>query len=226
MASVPKPLLALLAAAIAGFAVWTVALKKPVTGGSGSSPAATVPPSAVAKAHQAAAAAASAKASAAHGASVSSPAAPATHASGGAAPTPAKHAAATHESAAKTHSAAKAPAKQPLAKAATSSVSEGSVLKAIADHKVVALLFFNPSASDDNAVNRELSGISTHGGAVAKFAVPVTQLAKFNAVTARVPVTTSPTLLVIDKHGQTTTLTGFIDQLELAQRVSVALSGK
>ena len=101
-----------------------------------------------------------------------------------------------------------------------------SVVNAIDAHKVVVLLFFNPSAADDQAVKRELGGVSAHGGQVAKFAVPVSQLAHFQAVTTRVAVTSSPTLLVIDKQGQASSLVGYVDQLDISQRVADALSTK
>jgi hypothetical protein len=223
MASLPRPLLALLVATVAAFAVWTVALKPgSSTGGSANSPTAPVYQSAIAKAHQAATA--SNRASAADGAPVTSTAAPATHRTA-----PATHptAPATHKTSPATHPTS-LPATQHHATKAKShpAVSQKSVLAAIAAHKVVALLFYNPAAPDDAAVAHELSGVSTDHGQVATFAVPVSRISQFGAITAKVQVDATPTLFLIDKHGQATSLVGFSDRFEIAQRVSQALRAK
>jgi hypothetical protein len=228
MASLPRPLLALLVATVAAFALWTVALKPgSSTGGSANSPTAPVYQSAIAKAHQAAAA--SDRASAADGAPVTSTAAPATHPTAPAThPTaPARHpaAAATHPTSLPTtqHHATQHHATKAKSHPA---VSQKSVLAAIASHKVVALLFYNPAAADDAAVAHELTGVSTDHGQVATFAVPVSRISQFGAITAKVQVDATPTLFLIDKHGQATSLVGFSDRFEIAQRVSQALRAK
>jgi hypothetical protein len=217
MASLPRPLLALLVATVASFAVWTVALKPGSSpGGSANSPTAPIFQSAIAKAHKAVAQ--SAQANAADGAPVSSGAAPVTHAKS--APATTLHhvakAATTHPSVATT--SAKPNSGPP--------VSQKSVLAAISAHRVVALLFYNPAAPDDTAVRHELAGISGDRGQVAKFTVPVTQLSHFGALTAKVPVNATPTLIVIDKQGQATSLVGFTDRFEIAQRISDAVRAK
>lgn len=224
MASVPKPLIALLVATVAVFALYTAVLKKTLTGGSSSSsPSTPALQSAINQAHQAVAK--SNAASVAHGGTVNQ--APA------AAPKATTTAKATTPSAAKPAAPAKpAPAHRPVAakpvaqahRASTTSVN--AVIDAINAHKVVALLFYNPAAADDQAVKQELAGVSTEGGRVAKFSVPVTQLAQYQAVTTKVPVTTSPTLIVIDRQGQATTLTGYVDQPAIAQQVADALAAK
>jgi hypothetical protein len=217
MASVPRPLLALLVATVAAFAIWTVALKPgSSTGGSANSPTAPVYQSAIAKAHQAVAA--SAKGSAADGAPVTSTAAPAAR------PKPAT---ATHSSVASPSKVTSLPSTT-KAKASSKAkghpaVSEKSVLAAISAHKVVALLFYNPAAPDDVAVAHELAGVSTDHGQAATFAVPVSQMSQFGAITAKVPIDATPTLTFIDKRGQATSLVGFADRFEIAQRVSQAL---
>jgi hypothetical protein len=214
MASLPKPLIALLVATVAVFALWTAVLKKTVTGGgssSSNSPSAPALTSAIAKAHQAVTTAN--QASVAHGGTVSTTPAPAS----------AKPAAAQ---AAKPSAKDTQKAVATLKALAKGTVSVNAVVKAIDSHKVVALLFYNPAAADDQAVRQELNGVSTHRGQVAKFAVPVTDLSQFQPVTSRVPVESSPTLLVIDKQGATTALTGFVDQLAISQRVADALAAK
>jgi hypothetical protein len=180
MASLPRPLLAVLVAAVAFFAVWTFALK-----------------------------------SSSSSSSLSTTAVPATVVH------PAAHAAAKPAPRVKpAHVAAKVTV-------AHHAISTLAVLNAaLAAHKVVALLFYNPAGSDDRADRQVLGAISTHRGQVVKLAVPVDQLARYSTITNQVPVTTSPTLIVIDPQHRASTLVGFADQLEFSQLVSSALAVK
>jgi hypothetical protein len=234
MASLPRPLIALLVGTVAAFVLWTVALKHSGAAGSANSPSPAVAQSAIAKAHQAAAL--SDKASAADGAPVSSGSAPAKQATKPAtnpAAQPAVHAASHPSAAAKPADAAKALKTLDTLKISNKApaksqapVSEKAVLAAISAHKVVALLFFNPAGADDTAVQHELATVSTGGGKVAKFAVPLSQLTHFGALTTRVPVDATPTLILINPQGAASSLVGFADKLEITQRISDALSGK
>jgi hypothetical protein len=97
---------------------------------------------------------------------------------------------------------------------------------ALAAHKVVALLFYNPAGSDDRADRQVLGTISARGGQVVKLAIPVDQLARYSTITNQVPVTTSPTLIVIDRQHRASTLVGFADPLEFSQLVASALAVK
>ena len=56
--------------------------------------------------------------------------------------------------------------------------------------------------------------------------MPVDQLAHYSTITNQVPVTTSPTLIVIDRQHRASTLVGFADPLEFSQLVSAALAVK
>jgi hypothetical protein len=179
MASLPRPLLAVLVAAIAFFAVWTLALKP-----SSSSSSTPVTP-------------------------VTTPVHPAAHAA-------AKPATAVKP--------ADVVAKAAAARHATSALA--TLTAALGAHKVVALLFYNPVGADDRADRQVLGTISTHGGQVVKLAVPVDQLARYSTITNQVPVTTSPTLIVIDRQHRASTLVGFADPLEFSQLVSAALAVK
>ena len=91
---------------------------------------------------------------------------------------------------------------------------------AIQQHKVLALLFYNPASPDDRAVESELSSIPTHGGAVVKLAVPVQELAAYSGLLSQDPVNYSPTLVLIDRQGQAEEIAGFVDSFELDQRVA------
>ena len=64
------------------------------------------------------------------------------------------------------------------------------------------------------------------GSAVVKLAVPLSELARYPVVTTQVPVSESPTLVLIDRAQQATTIVGFADRFEIAQRVDDALAAK
>lgn len=101
-----------------------------------------------------------------------------------------------------------------------------TVQHAMTAHKVVAMLFYNPAATDDVAVKRELAAVSTHRGHVVKLAIPLSEAQNFTAVTQQVPVNLSPTLVLIAPNGQAGEIVGFSDQFEIAQRVVDALAAK
>lgn len=224
MASLPKPLIGILVATVAFFALWMVALKPSSSTPGGSPSGVGQYQSAINKAHQAVAT------SNAANAKLGAPTATAPAAKS---PTATKAAPATKPVA--TKPVAKTTAKQatkPAAKRATkpSAPSTAAQVKAlqnaVADHKVVVLLFYNGAAADDHAMKQELAAVPTHRGAVVKFAIPVSELTKFEMVTAQIPVVTAPTMILIDASRQASTLTGFASQLELNQRVADALAAK
>jgi hypothetical protein len=191
MANLPRPLIGLLVATIAFFAVWTVALRPSSSGGP-----------------------------------VSSKPAPAASQPAAAAPA---HAAASHASASAT--ATSATKAKPVAKAAakhtvTAQQRQSFIENGLNQHKVVAILFFNPAAADDRAVKHELDEVPARGGKVVKLAVPLSELTRYPVITNQVQVTESPTLVLIDGQRKADMLTGFLDQLELSQRVSDALAVK
>jgi hypothetical protein len=195
MASLPRPLIGLLVATVAFFAVWTVALRPSSSGGPVS---ASKSPSPAASPSQ------SKLATAAH-----------------------DSAAASHASTAATASHASATKAKPAVKHTVSAAQRQSVIEhGLNHHKVVAILFYNPAAADDQAVKHELSEIPARGGKVVKLAVPLSELSGYPVITNQVQVTESPTLVLIDGQRKADMLTGFLDQFELAQRVSDALAVK
>lgn len=206
MQHVSRPLIGLLVATVAFFALWIVALKpsSSKSGGLGQYQ------SAINAAHNVVKL--SAGAAAAQGSGLAS--APATAA-------PATPAPAT--AAATTAAATTAAPARPLS---TATQRLNTVEGALRRHHVVAILFFNPAAADDRAVKHELSTVPTHKGAVAKLAVPLNELASYTLVTSQVPVSSSPTLVLIDRADQATTIVGFADRFEIAQNVDDALAVK
>ena len=245
MASLPRPLIGLLVATLAAFGLWYVELKPSSSASGGSSQGVGAYQSAINQAHQAVKV--SGAANARLGAPTSTGRAPSSPTPGktaGATTTAASTAAAgtpaaTAKTATKAAATAKAtaPAKdsaktkaatpvKPAGKHLSTAQQVSLVENAIESHKVVAVLFYNPAASDDQAMDKELASVPTHRGKVVKLAVPVSERTSFGIITQQVPVVTAPTLVLIDAARQATTLTGFADPLEISQRVDDALAAK
>jgi hypothetical protein len=231
-----RSLIALLVGTVLFFALWLVALKPggSSSGGSSSSQGLGQYQTDINKAHQAVGISnASNAASGNDGTSSSAPAtssapaassAPKASASGGASAsksTPTSHPATKSSQPSKIHLTAKVGAHNPATLLRLSTVQ-----KAMSQHKVVAMLFYNPAATDDDAVKQELGGVATHRGKVVKLAIPLNEAANFTAVTQQVPVNPSPTLVLIAPGGQTGEIVGYSDQFEIAQRVDDALATK
>jgi hypothetical protein len=216
-----RSLIALLIGTVAFFALWLVALKPHGSGKTGSSSQGLGQyQSAINKAHQAVAT--SNASNAASGNDGTPSATSTTAASGGA----------TSTTAAATQPASQgSTATQPSHPARTGKgvhthaamVRLSTVKSAMAKHKVVAMLFYNPLAADDDAVKQELAGVPTHRGRVVKLTIPLSEASNFTAVTQQVPVNFSPTLVLLAPNGQAGEIVGFSDQLEIAQRVDDAL---
>jgi cytoskeletal protein RodZ len=236
MGTLPKPLIGLLLGTVAFFAIWMVALKPHSSSSGGSQGGAGQYQPAINQAHQAVTT--SNQANAKLGAptattSATTPAAttsipqPATKAKAATATT-AKAATATTAKAATATTAKAAPATKPATQSAAESAtaSAKTVGTAIRAGKVVAILFYNDAAADDRAVKTELAAIPTHGGQVVKVAVPVSQLIQFSSLTQTVDVNTAPELVLIDHARQASTLVGYADGVEIAQRINDALASK
>jgi hypothetical protein len=236
MASLPRPLIALLVATLAAFGLWYVELRPSSSSSGGASQGAGSYQSAINQAHQAVktsnAANARLGAPTSTGRAPASPTSKATAAkvtpstktttvaksSVTAAPKPAvKHAASRPA-----HKAVSTPAHKAVSTAEQLSL----ITNAITAHKVVAVLFYNDAAADDQAVDKELTAVPTHGGQVVKAAVPLSALTSFGIITQQVPVVTAPTLVLIDSSRQATEIIGFADTLEITQRVDDALAAK
>jgi hypothetical protein len=100
------------------------------------------------------------------------------------------------------------------------------VTAALRARKALALLFYNPAAADDVAVKDELRAVPSHGGRVVKLAVPIKDLSRYPVITTQVPVSESPTLVLIDRRRQATTLVGFAGGFEITHRVDRVLTVK
>jgi hypothetical protein len=227
-------LIGLLVATLAAFGLWYVELKPSSSSSGGSSQGVGAYQSAINQAHQAVKI--SGAANAKLGAPTSTgpaPKSPTTTNATSATSTPATATTAKASPAVKTAAPAKpadhtktAAHVKPAAKTLSTAQQVTLVKDAIEAHKVVVVLFYNPAASDDQAMAKELGGVPTHSGKVVKLAVPVSELTNFGMITQQVPVVTAPTLVLVDASRQATTLTGYADPLELSQRVDDALAAK
>jgi hypothetical protein len=97
------------------------------------------------------------------------------------------------------------------------------VLKAIADRKVVTLLFWSPKAVEDQQVRKALRGIDRHDGKVLAHATHIKRIAAYQQITRGANVEQSPTVVVIDRDRTVQTLVGFVDRTTIDQAVTDAL---
>jgi trimeric autotransporter adhesin len=89
--------------------------------------------------------------------------------------------------------------------------------------KMVAVLFWNPRASVDSAVQRELQVVShSQGGKLAVHDARAAQVGAFGSITRAIQVYQTPTILIINKNGLTTTLTGLTDAFAIEQAIAEA----
>jgi hypothetical protein len=241
-------LIALLVATLAAFGLWYVELRPSSSSSGGASQGAGTYQSAINQAHQAVKT--SNAANARLGAPTSTGRAPASPSSKAAtakvtastrtttvakssatsAPKAAVKPAVKHAASRPHHKAVSTAAHKAVSTPAHKAVSTAEqlslVTNAITAHKVVAVLFYNDAAADDQAVDRELAAVPTHSGQVVKAAVPLSALTSFGIITQQVPVVTAPTLVLIDSSRQATEIIGFADTLEITQRVDDALAAK
>jgi hypothetical protein len=230
MGTLPKPLIGLLLGTVAFFAIWMVALKPHSSSSGGSQGGVGQYQGAIDKAHQAVTT--SNQANAKLGAPTSTTSATTPAATTPAATTPAATTLATKAQAKPVTKAKATPTTKPTTKPATQPSSDAAtnapqtVATAIRAGKVVAILFYNDAAPDDRAVKSELAAIPTHGGQVVKVAVPLSQLIQFSSLTQTVDVNTAPELVLIDHARQASTLVGYADGVEIAQRIDDALASK
>lgn len=245
VSSVPRPLIGLLVATVLVFALYTVALKPATGGGGGSNPGAYQSAIAKARAVQGLVNGAGAKAGGTPSPTPLSSQTPAssapTHRSAQPLPTtthpagPSQHprTSSSHPSHAKGGGGASVASLAgpgtvmgtiaPHRAALTAAERFHAAQVALNQHKVLALLFYNPASADDQAVESEMSSIPARGGAVVKLAVPVQELAAYSGLLNQVPVNYSPTLVLIDRHRQAEEIAGYASSFEIDQRVTEAL---
>jgi hypothetical protein len=97
------------------------------------------------------------------------------------------------------------------------------VLRAIADRKVLVLLFTNAKAADDAAVSHQLDRLVTNHPGIAKrvyvHEAPIAKIARYQQITRGVNVQQSPTLVVVDRKLRADALVGYVDHLSIDQAI-------
>ena len=225
MRSLPKPLIGLLLGTVAFFAIWMVALKPSSSSSNGGSQGGVGQyQSAINKAHQAVTTSNQANAKlGAPTATTQATTSPATKSTAKTAVKPTAKPVTKAEPVVKAKPVTKPSAPSASAQAAAAAKTVEAAIRA---DKVVAVLFYNDAAADDRAMKSELAAIPTHHGQVVKVAVPVSQLIRFSSLTQSVDVNTAPELVLINKARQASTLVGYADGVEIAQRIDDALAAK
>jgi hypothetical protein len=100
---------------------------------------------------------------------------------------------------------------------------QASVEAELKQGKVVTILFWNPKAAVDRAVQRELQAVGhALGGKIAVHDAHADQVGSFGSITRTIQVDETPTILIVSKGGQTTTLTGLTDVFSLEQAIGEA----
>lgn len=111
------------------------------------------------------------------------------------------------------------PATKSTKLAAGAPAGQHAVEADLAQGKIVLLLFWNPAGVEDRSVQQQLKQI--HGKVAVRYATP-SQVSSFGTITRGVQVTGTPTILVINKDGQTVTLNGLQDAYSIEQAISEA----
>jgi hypothetical protein len=139
--------------------------------------------------------------------------------------------AATHSSAGGSKTAARVTPSKPSTTTAaaskphssTSPNMQASVEAELKQGKVVTILFWNPKAAVDQAVQRELQAVGHALGAkIAVHDAHADQVGSFGSITRTIQVDATPTILIVSKGGQTTTLTGLTDVFSIEQAIGEA----
>jgi methylglyoxal synthase len=114
----------------------------------------------------------------------------------------------------------------PGTKSAASTLGGQRAVEAdLAKGDVVVLLFWNPAGADDATVHAALQPLAdAHNRRIAVQYALADQVASFGSITRGVQIFATPTILVIDKRGQTTVLTGVQDTFSVEQAIAEARS--
>jgi hypothetical protein len=100
---------------------------------------------------------------------------------------------------------------------------QATVAAELKRHKVVLLLFWNPSSSSDAAVHKQVQIVAHQlGHSVAVHATTANKVGSFGSITRDIQIYQTPTLLVVNPHAQVTTVTGYTDAYALEQTIREA----
>lgn len=97
------------------------------------------------------------------------------------------------------------------------------VKSALDAHKVVVILFWNRRGVDDRSVKSSLDSLPRRKGKVAVFSDRVENLAHYTRITTAASISTTPSLVVVNRKGQAEVINGYLDRQTLGQYVRNAL---
>ena len=92
------------------------------------------------------------------------------------------------------------------------------VKHALDAHKVVVILFWNRKGADDRSVKSSIDRLP-HRKRVAVFSDSVKHLSRYTRVTAAASVSTTPSLVVVNRKGQAEVITGYLDYQTIGQYI-------
>jgi hypothetical protein len=122
--------------------------------------------------------------------------------------------------------AAKERTTKPATPAATKAAPKAGADAVVADIKAgrtVVLLFWDGKSSEDKAVRRAVAKVDRHDGKVRVHVAQLRQISRYGAITQGVPVTSSPTVVVIGKNGKAEVIRGLTVTAEIDDTVSGVL---
>lgn len=109
------------------------------------------------------------------------------------------------------------------AKSSTTPSMQATVAAELKQHKVVLLLFWNPSSSSDAAVHRQVQIVAHKlGRSVAVHTSAASQVSSYGSITRDIQIYQTPTLLIVNPHAQVTTVTGYTEAYALEQTIREA----
>lgn len=114
---------------------------------------------------------------------------------------------------------AKSPAAAAVAPGHAKLTTPQRVQAALAKHKILVFLFYNPRGEDDRAMHSQLRHVARHHGQVVVLSAPISQLEQYKMITTKVEIDGTPSLLFFDRTGRVAALRGFADAAEVRQRV-------
>ena len=95
------------------------------------------------------------------------------------------------------------------------------VARALAERKVVVLLFAQQGAADDAATRAAVRAVEREPG-VRAFTDRVENLARYRSIVADLPISQAPAIVILSADGKARLLEGFVDPGSLRQQVADA----
>jgi hypothetical protein len=97
------------------------------------------------------------------------------------------------------------------------------VARALDNHKVVVLFFWEPASADDQATRAAVRAVRTAGPGVRLFTDIVAHISNYRRVVGNLGISQSPAMVVIDKQRHAQLFEGYLDAGSIRQSVRDAL---